>query len=99
MPLSGIQTCPSFERKFKNWIPTLAGMTVWFLAVGSPLYADAGRTAGSLLTRTFGARPAALGEAYAGAHGDINSIVMNPAGLATLPEPTLSAIFSRGFAD
>src|SRR5688572_12530489 len=81
-----------FEGMFKAWIPASAGMTM-LLSLIPAWAADPGKTAGLTLTRTYGARPAALGEAFAAVNGDINSIAFNPAGLASLPEPQLSAIY------
>ena len=55
----------------------------WSVARG----ADSGRTGGLTLLRSVAARPSALGEAYAGVSGDIDAMPINPASLATLPNP------------
>lgn len=61
--------------------------------------ADEGRSGGITLLRGMGARPAGFGEAFAAVSGDIQSIGVNPAGLATITEPALSATYLNGIVD
>lgn len=54
------------------------------LATGGVVYSDPGESAASFLRIGVGAKPAAMGEAYAGVTGDLMSLYSNPAGLSTL---------------
>ena len=59
-------------------------------------HADAARTAGLTLQRTTGARPAGMGEAFAGLADDANAYAYNPAGYGTLPDSQAMATYLRG---
>jgi hypothetical protein len=61
-------------------------------------YSGTGVTGGALLEIPAGARPAARGEAFIAA-SDINSIYYNPAGLAYLYNPQVSASYIKGGLD
>mgnify|MGYP005638410939 CR=1 FL=1 len=43
----------------------------------------------------FGARTAAMGQAFTAVSGDVNSLLVNPASLATLKYPEISALYGR----
>ncbi len=61
----------------------ISAVTGIILAAGAA-YSDPGDSAAAFLRIGVGARPAAMGEAYAGVDGDILSLYSNPAGLASL---------------
>lgn len=65
----------------------------------SLLLAENGRTALGILTRSFGARAASLGEALAAETGTLDAIAFNPAGMAKLEYSQASATFQRGLVD
>ena len=68
-----------FLGRLRRAAPTLA-----LLASVSPAWAGAGRAAVPFLNFSPGARPAALGEAYAGVSGDAQAGAWNPAAFATV---------------
>lgn len=55
--------------------------------------------AGLTLLRAIGARPAGLGEAFTAVPGDLQGLGFNPAGLAKLSAPSITAAFNRGLDD
>jgi hypothetical protein len=69
------------------------------LALPSMLFAEAGRNAGTLLTRTMGARANGLGQAMTADSGDIDDIFFNPAGFARAAYPVISATYQNGLLD
>ncbi|OGR66588.1 MAG: hypothetical protein A2X31_04515 [Elusimicrobia bacterium GWB2_63_22] len=58
-----------------------------------------GTSAFQFLQLGVGARPAAMGEAFAGVAGDVNSVYWNPAGLASLARRELSVTHAQWFGD
>jgi hypothetical protein len=69
------------------------------MTIPAAVFGEAGRSVGSLLTRTFGARSAALGQSLTADSGDIEDVFFNPAGLARLEHPVVSASFQNGLLD
>lgn len=65
----------------KKLITTAAAV---ILALGVSAQADPGDNAASFLRIGVGAKPAAMGEAYAGVSGDLMALYSNPAGLSSL---------------
>ncbi len=61
--------------------------------------AEEGRTAGLTLIRAIGARPAALGEAFVAVPDDIQGLAFNPAPLAKLGDPAITASYNDGIED
>lgn len=74
-------------------------LALGFWIFPSAVSAEPGRTAVGILTRSFGARAAGMGEALAADSGELDSIAFNPAGSAYLQETALSATYQRGLAD
>jgi hypothetical protein len=58
---------------------------------------DAGTSGAPFLKIGPGARPAGMGEAFTGLADDIHAIYWNPAGLATLKKPELTAMHMQWF--
>ena len=81
---------------------TLRIGAAFLLAALTALPANAGNskvgTSGAQFLRIgAGARPTAMGDAYTAIGGDINSSYYNPAGLATLRHPELTAMHTQWF--
>jgi hypothetical protein len=83
------------------WIPAFAGMTALIFLISGQAMAfgksDTGTSGAAFLKIGPGARPAAMGEAFTGVADDIHSIYWNPAGLATLDHPELTAMHMQWF--
>jgi len=79
--------------------PKLSTSFFLSLLIAANSFAEVGRTSAVSLTKAVAGRPSGLGEAYAGVAGDVDSISFNPAGVATLEDPALSATYLRGVAD
>jgi hypothetical protein len=58
---------------------------------------DTGTSGAAFLKIGPGARPAAMGEAFTGVADDIHAVCWNPAGLATLKHPELTAMHMQWF--
>ncbi len=68
----------------------------------TPAHADdtsLGTTSTSIMRLGIGARPAALGHAYAAAAGDATTLFVNPAGLAGIQHPQLDLHHQSRFVD
>ena len=75
------------------------GAMLLLLISPSVLFAEAGLTAGTLLSRTLDARAAGLGQALTADSGNIDDAFFNPAGLARLEHPEISATYQNGLLD
>lgn len=82
------------------------GMRKWvgFLVLASfgfpmSVFAETGTNALGILTRSYGARAQALGEALVADSGHLDAIAFNPAGMAKMKEHHTSATFQRGLAE
>lgn len=60
---------------------------------------DVGTSGAVFLKLSAGARPAAMGEAFAGVADDVNAIFFNPAGTATLEKSEFTAQYGSWFQD
>lgn len=86
----------SFDRRhLPLGIPWLLVVLVGWPATVS---ANVGAATGQTLLQPLAARPAALGEAFAGVGGHLDSLGYNPAGLGTLGRTELAAMYHAGFA-
>jgi hypothetical protein len=74
-------------------------MVCSMLVLPSALFAEAGRTGAILLTRTLDARAAGLGQALTADAGDVGDFHFNPAGMARLDYPVVSATYQNGLLD
>ena len=79
----------------------LAAAALGLLCAPGPAAAQSARgtSAFQFLQLGVGARPAAMGEAFAGVAGDVNSVYWNPAGLAGLARRELSVTHAQWFGD
>lgn len=79
----------------------LTAAALGLLCVPGPAAAQSARgtSAFQFLQLGVGARPAAMGEAFAGVAGDVNSVYWNPAGLAGLARRELSVTHAQWFGD
>ena len=62
-------------------------------------YAGAGTTGGVILKESLGARSLAMGDAFTGVASGPETIFWNPAGLATMEKPEVSAMYFKEIAD
>lgn len=60
--------------------------------------AEPGRTTAQFLTRDTGTRALALGGAFAAVWDDVESLSYNPAGIGTLSQTQINAMYSQGLA-
>ncbi|MDD5757314.1 MAG: PorV/PorQ family protein [bacterium] len=63
------------------------------------LYAGAGTTGGVILKESLGARSLAMGDAFTAVASGPETIFWNPAGLATMDKPEVSAMYFKEIAD
>ena len=79
----------------------LAAWTALMIIGAAPAHAfgaaDAGTSGAQFLKIAPGARPSAMGEAFAGVDGDIHAIFYNPAGLASLDHMELTGMHNMMF--
>jgi hypothetical protein len=85
------------ENKMKI-IKTLS-ILFHMLLLTSLLYAGAGTTGGAILKESLGARSLAMGDAYTGVATGPETIFWNPAGLATMDKPEVSAMYFKEIAE
>src|SRR5262249_47352684 len=81
-----------FASILSLWIAMSAASRAW--AFGSD---EVGTSGAAFLKIGPGARPAAMGEAFTGVADDIHAIYYNPAGLALLKKPELTAMHMQWF--
>ncbi len=82
----------------KKQIITLAVAVA--VVAGSTSYAfSAGKSGAAFLRIPVGARASAMGEAYGGVAGDLDSLYWNPAGLALCRQMSFSLAYTRWFED
>ena len=62
-------------------------------------YRDIGTTGAAFLKIGYGARPAAMGDAFVAVYGDINSLYYNPAGLYDISNKTVSFMHLNWLVD
>ncbi len=84
----------------RNVRRTLVGVCILAITAGTALYAEAtnskaGTKGGQFLKIAVGAKPAALGGAFAAVDGDVNSICWNPAGLGSIKQQQAAFMHSE----
>ena len=97
---AGIQAVnPLLKIMFKNWIPAFAGMTSMMLLTASlgsaATNSKAGTSGAQFLKIGAGARSTAMGEAFVAVADDVNAVYYNPAGLAGLERPEMTAMHTQ----
>ena len=66
-----------------------------FLFAGSYCYGEGiGTTTGEFLVKALGARAAGMGNAFSAIEGDVNVLLWNPAGIATLNQSEVSFLYT-----
>src|SRR3989338_5693067 len=85
------------RRKWKQ--RCLLAWGIVLIMRGNGLRAENGRTGAVLLQTPFGARPFALGQAYAALGDDAFGIFYNPASISRLRESQFASQFIRGLVD
>jgi len=96
--LAGLQTvfAPA-KRLLPAWGLAL-GVTALGLGVGSPALLSAAETA-AFLKISPGARPIAMGDAFTAIADDMNALVWNPAGLASMRRPEAAFMHAELFEE
>ncbi|MBI4376380.1 MAG: PorV/PorQ family protein [Elusimicrobia bacterium] len=81
--------------------PILASLAVAGLSLAAPrpAFPEAGETGAVLFQQAFGARPLAMGQAYAAIGDDAFAMVYNPATLARLRDSQAATQFTRSIGD
>ncbi len=87
-------------KNVRNVRNTLVGVCILAITAGIALNAEAtnskaGTKGGQFLKIAVGAKPAALGGAFAAVDGDVNSICWNPAGLGSIKQSQASFMHSE----
>src|SRR3989338_116488 len=70
-----------------------------FLWPSTALWASPGQSGGVLFREPFGARPFAMGQAYAALGDDVFGMFYNPASLSRLKQSQMAVEFVRSIAD
>jgi hypothetical protein len=71
-------------------VPARLQIAAVLLALAGASHGAGGVSGGDILKARMGARPVALGEAYTALGDDLASLLYNPAGIASLPGPSVS---------
>lgn len=72
----------------------LLGTIILFVATGPLSLAGTGTTTAGFLVKTLGARPGGMGNAFCAMEDDVNTVLQNPATIATLTQSGVSFLYS-----
>jgi len=80
--------------RLSNRTYPLLGIILCLLALGPCSLAGTGTTTAQFLVKTLGARAGGMGNAFSAMEDDVNVILWNPAGVATLTQPQTTFLYS-----